>query len=308
MTSRQLAAASRSTAAQSKVEQALELTTALQRIFDLHKETFAEAARPDPPLPPMVDAEGIRRAYVVDAKRRTSVFALQKRKAAISEARAFAEAEVNRLSVEYAEQRKRWEADLDESWAALHANDPDTVLATLAAAFEDNKAAAAAVGIEGDEVSLAVIVPPVDYIPERTPSRTAAGNLSLKKITKRETAELYKLVVAGFVLVTVKEAFAAAPGIKSACVVAVRCGDDRRTLEPVLGATISRSALRRGPWESQDAWTVLHACADECVIREKGVTKALQPLDVGQHPELNSLLQAIAFDDFADAQAKDGKS
>jgi hypothetical protein len=232
-----------------------------------------------------VDANHIRRAYINDAKRRTSIFARQKREHALSEARILADMEVSRLKAEYTQQRERWQADLDMVWAALRANDADTVLAALTRAFEDNEAAAAAVGAEGDEVSLVVVVPPVDSIPERKPTTTAAGNLSLKKLTKRETADLYKLVVAGFVLLTVKEAFAVAPGITSARVVAVRHGDGIRTPEPVMAATISRSEL---------------------AMREKGVTKALQPLDLAEHPELEPLLEAIDFEDLADARARDG--
>jgi hypothetical protein len=43
-------------------------------------------------------------------------------------------------------------------------------MATLAGAFEDNDAAAAAVGIEGSEASLVVLVPPVSALPERRPT------------------------------------------------------------------------------------------------------------------------------------------
>jgi hypothetical protein len=305
-TSRELAAASTSSAAHSKVDQARELATALQRINDLHRETFPEATRPQAPVPPPVDADRIRRAYEVHAKRQTSIFARRKREDALSEARILADMEVSRLNAEYTQQREHWQADIDRAWAALRANDTDTVLVALTRAFEDNEAAAAAVGAEGDEVSLVVVVPPEDCIPERKPTTTAAGNLSLKKLTKRDTADLYKLVVAGFALVTVKEAFAVAPAITTTRVVAVRHGDRIRTPEPVMGATISRRSLRAASWDSTDAWTILQQCAGELATREKGVTKALQPLDLAQHPQLEPLLEAIDFDDLAEARARDG--
>ena len=42
---------------------------------------------------------------------------------------------------------------------------------------------------------------------------TDAGNLSLRKLTKSDKADLYKLLVAGYVLVTIREAFAVAPSL-----------------------------------------------------------------------------------------------
>ena len=45
-------------------------------------------------------------------------------------------------------EQARAQQELDKSWALLTGNDPDTVLATLAEAFEDNEAPAAPVGID----------------------------------------------------------------------------------------------------------------------------------------------------------------
>jgi hypothetical protein len=40
--------------------------------------------------------------------------------------------------------------------------------------------------VVGDEVSLVVLVPDLDAIPERKPTTTPAGKLSLRKLTKAE--------------------------------------------------------------------------------------------------------------------------
>src|SRR5579872_1553174 len=58
-------------------------------------------------------------------------------------------------------QQAQWQQVLDHHWQFLCRNDPDAVLRTLAEAFEDNEAACAAVGIDGGEVSLVLLVPPV---------------------------------------------------------------------------------------------------------------------------------------------------
>jgi hypothetical protein len=57
-------------------------------------------------------------------------------------------------------------------------NEPDTVLGTLAGAFEDNEAAAAPLGVDGDEVSIVVLAPLESIVPERLSNRTDSGNLS----------------------------------------------------------------------------------------------------------------------------------
>jgi hypothetical protein len=111
--------------------------------------------------------------------------------------------------------RRRWQlASLSSSLDAgggLEANDPDTILATLAEAFEDNEAAAAPLEVSGDEVSLVVLVPAEDAVPQTKPATTSAGNLTLKRLTKPEAAEWYRALVCGYVPATVKEAFAVAP-------------------------------------------------------------------------------------------------
>jgi hypothetical protein len=61
---------------------------------------------------------------------------------------------------------------------------------------------------------LALLAPDLAALPERHPTTTAAGNLSLKKFTKGEMADLYKQLVAGLALVAAKETFAVAPGVR----------------------------------------------------------------------------------------------
>lgn len=146
--------------------------------------------------------------------------------------------------------------ELDKQWARLTGNDPDTVLATLAEAFEDNEAPAAPVGIDGTELSLIVLVPDEDAVPERLPATTQAGNLTLRKLPKSERSALYLLLIAGHVLVTLREAFAVAPGVNAARVIAVRRGSPdiygRAVLDCMWTSPPSRkSATSCPPWTPQ---------------------------------------------------------
>lgn len=296
-TNRQLAAAARSA---DKLESARALDAALQGIANLHRTHFAPARPPVAPAPPSVDMAAIRAKHRKDAKAATSPFS-QKRRSALEEAERRTQMEVDAITAHYRQARTGWQATIDQQWAALNSNDPDTVLAVLADAFEDNEASAAAVGVDGSEVTLVVVVPPMSAIPERRPITTAAGNLSLKKLTKTETADLYTKCVCGHVLVTVKEAFAVAPAIASARVVAVRSTSPDavggRKPEVILAGRFERSRLSQVAWSSEDALQVVNNTISERILVQKGVTKQLIPIDLAKEPELGALVDAIDFED-----------
>ena len=240
-TSRQVAAAAR---AQEKQEQADALRAAFDAIDRVHLDDFEAATAPTAPPPPPIDIEAVRAHHAREARRSTSVFKRAERRAALAFAESAAADEIARLHADHAEHQRRWQAALDESWARLNANDPEMVMAVLNEAFADNEAAATAVAVDGAEAQLLVLVPPLADVPERKPTTTDAGNLSLKKLTKTERAGCYAQLVAGYTLVTAKEAFAVAPALASATVAAVRIGDSGQA-EAVLAARFERACLRR---------------------------------------------------------------
>jgi hypothetical protein len=295
---RQLAAATR---AAEKHDQARALNEALQAILNLHRAEFPPAVPPTAPPPPPIDLDALRAEHVKAAKAATSVFSRAARKAAVEEAERRALAEAAATAEHYERQRRAWQAALDQEWAELNANDPDTVLATLAGVFEDNEAAAAAVGIDGAEVTLIVVVPGVGAIPERKPTITDAGNLSLKKLTKRETADMYKLLVCGHVLVTVKEAFAVAPALASARVVAMRAAapDAYGKVKPevILAARFERSRLVGIQWAQADATQVVNDASTERILIQKGASQELTPVDLTHEPQLAAVVTAMDFGD-----------
>lgn len=268
---RQLASANRAAAAQNRVEEGGRLAEALTAVLSLHRAEFQPAERPVAPPPPPVDVAGIRAAHIQVAKARTGFFARADRKAALAEAERRTTAEVAAQHQRFAEQQAEWQASLDAQWEDLSRNRPSAVLSALAEAFEDNEAAAAAVGVEAAEVSLVVLVPPVSAIPERRPTVTEAGNLSLKKLTKREAADLYKMLVCGHVLATVKETFAVAPALTAARVVAMRPSpaDAYGTVRPevLMTARFERPALHGIPWADVDATQVVNDATTEKVLK-----------------------------------------
>ena len=142
--------------------------------------------------------------------------------------------------------------------------------------FEDNEAACAAVGLDGAEVSLVLVVPPASaVIPEQLPGRTAAGNVSLKKITQAAKADFYQHFVCGQILVTLREAFAVAPGLISARLVALR-NDGRDvygqpTMPCLAAVNVAREALNGVRWNDADAVDILNADAGTCLAPPTGL-------------------------------------
>jgi hypothetical protein len=289
-----------SPAAAAKAEEAHRLAGLFQEMLAIHRADFPPAQRPLAPSPAAPDEEAIRKRHVQAATARIGLFQRSAMKAAREQAERVAAAEIDGLRREGARQQAEYQAALDAWWRDLLANDPGTVVWALAEAFEDNEAAAAPLGVDGAEVALVVLAPPESVVPERMPGATAAGNLSLRKLPKGERASLYTLAVMGHVLVTIKEAFAVAPGLKAARVIALRnSGADaygRPRLECVLAGQWMRAAFDGVQWHSADAGTVAQDTASELLVKLRG-GKELQPLDLTGQPEIRSLLQVVDIDE-----------
>ncbi|HEY6597439.1 MAG TPA: hypothetical protein VI011_25555 [Asanoa sp.] len=120
------------------------------------------------------------------------------------------------------------------------------------------------------------------------PARTAAGNLSLKKVTQAARADFYQQFLYGQILVTLRTAFALAPELISARVVVLR-NDGRdpygRPVMPCLAAVnVARQALVGVRWDDVDAVDILNATAHESLINQKGRSKELAPIDLTTEP------------------------
>ncbi|MGY1777071.1 DUF4236 domain-containing protein [Geodermatophilus sp. SYSU D00804] len=296
---RQLAAAARAAEEAAKEEEARRLAAMFAELLSVHRAEFDRTRHPVAPPAPEPDVDAVRARHREAATAGLGLFQRAAKEAARRQADVAAEAEIAALRQEAQRQQADLQARLDEWWWALSTNDPDTVIAALAEAFEDNEAAAAPLGVDGDEVALVVLAPPETVVPERMPATTQAGNLSLRKLPKGERAQLYTEAVMGHVLVTLKEALAVAPAIRSARVVALRAaGTDaygRPRLDCLLAGHWTRAALTGVQWSTADASTIARDTAAELLVDVKA--KELRPLDLTGQPGLQALLDVVDVDE-----------
>ena len=262
-----------------KSDQARVITEALDQIANIHRKSFVTPPQPRAPRPVLPPFRRLVDAAEADELKRISIFKRSERMAARRRAYQRAHEQAQQLIAQAQEERRALQADLDAKWRALNENDPDTVLAMLAAAFGDNDAPVAPIGVDGGEVSLVVRVPLIDVIPDRMPTITPAGNMSLPKMSKAQTNDWYRTLVAGHILASVKEAFAIAPGLMSARVVAVRDDEGKPNALapaiPILCARISRAQLSRVYWETVGAWDVLIEASTDTLMALRGSAKEL---------------------------------
>ena len=114
-----------------------------QRLVTAHLEEFRPAQPPKALTPTPVDRDATLRTYRKEALRGISLFDWSARRAAKREADEQAERAIRAEERRRAEARAQEQALLDASWERLTTNDPQTVLAVLEEAFEDNQAPAA---------------------------------------------------------------------------------------------------------------------------------------------------------------------
>jgi hypothetical protein len=292
---RQAGAARRAQAEADKAREAQRLAAIFQEIISLHRHDFPPVERPLAPMAELPDPDAVRQWHEKNALRGVGMFDRARRAAARQQATLAAQAELNDRWRRAQAQQAQAQQELDAQWARLTGNDPDTVLATLAEAFEDNEAPAAPAGIDGTELFLIVLVPGEDAVPERLPATTQAGNLTLRKLPKSERSALYLLLIAGHVLVTLREAFAVAPGLQAARVVAIRrSGPDiygRQALDCMLAGRWTRTAFNGVHWADADAGNILAGTAAELLINQK--RSQILPVDLSTEPEIQDLLSTM---------------
>jgi len=294
---RQAAAARRAQAEGDKAREAQRLAAIFQEITSLHRHDFPPVERPAAPMPELPDPAAVNKSHEKNALRGVGMFDRAGRATARRDAAQSAQAELDdrRRQAQAEQAQAQAQQGLAGQWAQLVGNDPDTVLATLAEAFEDNEAPAAPVGIDGTELSLILLVPGEDAVPERLPATTQAGNLTLRKLPKSERSALYLLLIAGHLLVTLREAFAVAPGVDAARVIAVRRGDPdiygRPALDCMVAGRWTRTAFNGVRWADADAGNILAGTATELVLNEK--RGQVLPVDLSTEPEIRDILATM---------------
>ncbi|MDC5699040.1 hypothetical protein OO014_17450 [Intrasporangium calvum] len=276
----------------------------MTQILDLHRVSFPEATRPLVPTPTVPTMHSLRARHRRRARAGVRIFEVGKLLESRRRADEAARLEALDLEADAARSRVAAQAEVDAAWQRLTDNEPGAVMEALAEAFEDNEAMAAPLGVGGRGASVVVQVPDPELIPERMPGVTDAGNLSLRKMTKRQKNDLYAHMVCGCTVVTVKEAFAVCPGLETVTAVAVRrAAPDvygRRAPEAVLAARFSRASLEGIHWADANAVEIVNEASNDRLFHQKGASAELQPLDARGNPDIANALEAIDLDDADD--------
>jgi hypothetical protein len=325
-----VATTQRQVRAAEKAQQAQELAYAFNTIMNLHRESYPPAQSPVAPAATTADEGEIRARHDEGALKGEGEprdestpkgegepedqdgpddqgepedqgeLRRGARTKARQAAQQAADQEIAQVRADSDDQRGEVQQQLDRQWTRLCSNDPDLVLSVLADAFAENEAPATAVGVDGSAVALVVLVPGPEAVPERLPGRTEAGNLTLRRLTKTMRSALYAQLVAGYVLTTIREAFAVAPGLTEIRVAAIRApGDGSRggvRAECLLAARFARSALQGVRWDLVEATAVLSEISSELLVSRRGAARELQPLDLAGEPELADLLTKVEIE------------
>jgi hypothetical protein len=194
-------------------------------------------------------------------------------------------------------------AFLNDWWEKLLRNDPAVTEELLDRAFGDNDAAAAVLSMTGAEAAVVVMVPDDSVVPDRFPTTTDAGNLSIRKMTKKDHDAYYRELVAGDVLVTAREALAVAPGLDSVRVVAVRTSQPDAfgavKAEALVAVAFERRTLDGVAWDTASATSILHDASTDLVVNYRGAALTIAPIDLLKEPDVASLVAAIDLDELS---------
>ena len=271
-------------------------------IETLLQQSFKPAEKPVISVPDAIDEAEIRKRRKREALNGLGILRLAERFRAKAQANRAAQTEIEECSRKRELERIQAQSELDDFWQLLCDNEPDVVLDVLIAAFGDKEPRAAAISVNGSEVDLVVLVPGVEFIPDRMPEIAAFG-ITESVVTKTGRSAYYKMMVCGRLLNTVRQALAVAPAITGVTAAAVRFADSDTNgtprLECVLAAHFTRESVAEVEWEQARANHIVHAIATDFRMRQAGPTGELQPLLLSEEPDLERLLEQLDISELA---------
>lgn len=291
---------------QARLAQRQEQIEAVARIerelTSLHHEWFAPAERPFLPLPPPVDPGPIEQAMLAQHLANVGPLQRARRKQIKDWAAGAARDEAGRQYQANLAEHAQQQARLDNFWNALIAHDPAAVAARMESAFEDNQSPAACVDVGDDDARYATVLVMFgtpQMIPDQKPALTPGGQPTLKKRTKTDRNVLYTAALASTVLATVKEGFAVAPSVEEIRVLVVRKDPQAPApelyLTAVYAARFRRQALSRWDWLKVDPIEAVLTARD-AMLRRKGATQDIIPLDLSDEPGLAAVMKRLQVD------------
>jgi hypothetical protein len=243
----------------------------LNDLLSAHQQTFppAEQTRaPESILPPFQTLLAAARKQELQG---VGLLDIRGRRSARLRARPAAEAWARELVARAHSDRSALQAQLDGQWATLQVNAPDVVVPAVEARFVASGRAARALEVYDAVVEIGLTLPSLDAVPSTRPAVTPEGGPTVHDATRTERAAWYRHHVATQILLAAKEAFAAAPGLTAAHVVASYDG------RPLVEGRLERAAFDRISW-SLFPWDALVAIDPALLFRLAGQAGELQPL------------------------------
>jgi hypothetical protein len=280
---------------QQRHDEATRLDQELEALVFAHRGAFRPAERPVAAGPDPVDTRAIQREERKAALAGVPWYQRKARRGAKRHGAQQAAIRIAEAESTAAREAERRQAELDELWARLLANDPEIVMEILEEAFEDNESPAAAIDVSGEEATLLVRFPPLDgVVPETTATITPSGRPSVKRRTKTERNNLYLAALVAPALVTAKEAFAVALGVADTGVIVIsddESSGDRTVVRPLYAARFSRAGFAAANWSD----TSLGIAAQfPALLNLRGRTNEVAPLDLRSEPELARVVSHVA--------------
>jgi hypothetical protein len=176
------------------------------------------------------------------------------------------------------------------------------VIAQLELAFEDNQSPAACMDVGQAPVRYATVLVmfgPSQMTPDQEPAWTPGGRPTLKKRTKTDRNALYAAALGSTVLATVKEGLAVASSVEEMRVLVVSKNPQALTPETYLSAIyvarFRRELLQRWNWPLVDPVEAL-LTAPDAMLRRKGTTQEITPLNLSDEPDLVGLVERLRAD------------
>ncbi len=291
---RQAAAARRAQAEADKVREAHRLAAIFQEITSLHRHDFLPVERPIAPMPELPDPTAVNKSPEKSALRGVGMFDRAGRVAA----RQDAARQHRQSSMTGGGRRRRSRRRLSRN---LTGSGRGWLATTRTPCWRHwpRRSRTTRPGRPGGHRRRRALPDPAHPGRGRG-SRAAASHdpgrePDAPKLPKGERSALYLLLVAGHVLVTLREAFTVAPGIDAARVIAVRRGGPdiygRTALDCMVAGRWTRTAFNGVRWADVDAGNILAGTATELVLNEK--RGQILPVDLSTEPEIRDLLSTM---------------
>ena len=278
-----------------KILQADQIQTRLKELTEAHQQDFKVAERQLAGRADVPSVGSLARIIYQTASAGVSVFARKQRKAIKASAQVQAESEKQRLEKLELKKQAKAQAILDGEWDYLLSNDPELLMPLLTEAFGDNEASCTPLSIEGDTLSILMLAPDADVIPDKKVGETPTGRLSVRQLKAAERREIYFDLVFSQAVASIREAFAVASGIKTVNFVLVRNETHAKLGGGPLSCIGFGSVVRRDlECESlySEPYKILANSASRLVVNVSK-TLELQWVDLKGEPEISALLADV---------------